>query len=284
MPAVPGTPGPVAFAPGSPLASPFRGRGPLFSPMLDAGYTRTVASPLQASGAGGTPLSPLVAASYPRSVGGSPIPFCTSSPSGPPRMLTPTSASPLAADRRTASPSQAYDVRRSLSPNLSQTRILQAGVVATKASVSWTDLMQAPVGTRFVVPKGTLHVQEPMAGPDDAEASARPSPLQPAAKQAVDKAAPGNIFSSPKRDAKKLATKKQRELKKLLKADRRENEEIARNLQEATRAKSSRETQAKEAASKLAKAEADLSAEKQSEDALQGALNQLEPKSFFGLF
>ncbi|CAE7808424.1 Rnf13, partial [Symbiodinium necroappetens] len=125
---------------------------------------------------------------------------------------------------------------------------------------------------------------EPMAGPEDAEASARPSPLQPAAKQAVDKAAPGNIFSSPKRDAKKLANKKQRELKKLLKADRRENEDIARSLQEATRAKSSTETQAKEAASKLAKAEADLSTEKQSEDALQGALNQLEPKLFFGLF
>ena len=52
--------------------------------------------------------------------------------------------------------------------------------------------LKAPVGTRFVVPKGTLHVQaprvtggadmasnlrgvpqEPMAGPDDAEASAR---------------------------------------------------------------------------------------------------------------
>ncbi|CAE7284959.1 RNF13 [Symbiodinium sp. CCMP2456] len=274
------TPGPVTFAPGSPLASPFSGRGPLFSPMLDAGYTRAVASPLQASGAAGTPLSPLVAASYPRSVGGSPIPFRTSSPAGgPPRMLTPTSASPLAADRRTASPSQVHDVRRSLSPNLSQTRILQPPVVATKAPVSWTDLMQAPVGTRFVVPKGTLNAQEPIAGPDDAEASARPSPLQPAvtafrqprAKQAADKAAPGNIFSSPKRDAKKLAVKKQRELKKLLKVDRRENEDIARNLQEATRAKSSTETQAKEAASKLAKAEADLSAEKQSEDALQSS-------------
>ncbi|CAJ1435411.1 unnamed protein product [Effrenium voratum] len=59
---------------------------------------------------------------------------------------------------------------------------------------------------------------------------------------------------------------------------------LEETIGDARKEKAQFEKEATATASKLLDAQAKLAEEKKSEDALQGALNKLQPKSFFGLF
>ncbi|CAJ1366165.1 unnamed protein product [Effrenium voratum] len=86
------------------------------------------------------------------------------------------------------------------------------------------------------------------------------------------------------KDLKKEAVKIQRRLKKLQQEEKKAEDEVLRTIGDARKEKAQFEKEATATASKLLDAQAKLAEEKKSEDALQGALNKLQPKSFFGLF
>eukprot|EP00435_Cladocopium_sp_Y103_P008967 s1898_g2.t1 len=97
------------------------------------------------------------------------------------------------------------------------------------------------------------------------------------AKKTAETAKDG-LFSSERKDAKKLAVKKQRAIKKLKQAEKKKEESLTKEVKDVTQKKTASESEVASTSSKLKSAEGKLAEEKQSEDALQGALNKLEPK------